>query len=126
MVDKPRDLVERMFQFALAIIHLCKDCERRNGTARTLARQLLRSGTSVGANVEEAQAGQSRPDFISKYAIALKEARESRYWLRLLIESGDSPRESGSALVQEAEELKRIIASSSRQNRTLRPSDRIS
>jgi four helix bundle protein len=47
----------------------------------------------------------------SKYAIALKEARESRYWLRLLIESGDSPGELGWALVQEAEELKRIIAS---------------
>lgn len=56
------------------------------------------------------QAGQSRADFISKYAIALKEARETCYWLRLLIESGDCQRESGSALVQEADELKRIIA----------------
>ena len=105
------DIVERTFQFALNIVRLCKECERRNGSARALTRQLLRSGTSVGANVEEAQAGQSRADFISKYAIALKEARESRYWLRLLIESGDSPGESGSALVQEADELKRIIAS---------------
>ncbi len=108
---KPFEIVERTFQFALNIVRLCKECEQRNGSARTLARQLLRSGTSVGANIEEAQAGQSRPDFISKYAIALKEARESRYWLRLLIESGDSPGESGSALMQEAEELKRIIAS---------------
>lgn len=49
-----------------------------------LARQLLRAGTSIGANVEEAQAGQSRADFINKYSIALKEARESIYWLRLL------------------------------------------
>ncbi len=121
---KPFDIVERTFQFALNMVRLCKECERRNSSARTLARQLLRSGTSVGANVEEAQAGQSRPDFMSKYAIALKEARESRYWLRLLIESGDSPGESGSALVQETEELKRIIASKSRQNRTLRPNDR--
>ena len=79
--------------------------------ARTLAQQLVRSGTSVGANVEEAQAGQTRADFVSKYAIALKEARETHYWLRLLIESGDCPGEAGSALVQEADQLKRIIAS---------------
>jgi len=75
-----------------------------------LARQLLRSGTSIGANVEEAQAGQSRADFTSKYAIALKEARETHYWLRLLVESGDCPCESASALCDEADELKRIIA----------------
>src|SRR5208337_2242457 len=108
---KPYDIVERTFQFALNIVRLCKECERRNNTARTLARQLLRSATSVGANVEEAQAGQSRADFISKYSIALKEAREARYWLRLLIESGDCPDDgSGSSLRQEAEELMRIIA----------------
>src|SRR5271165_1240667 len=108
---QPFDIVERTFQFALNVVRLCKECERRSGSARTLARQLLRAATSVGANVEEAQAGQSRADFLSKYAIALKEARESRYWLRLLIESGDSPVAHGSALLQEAEELKRILAS---------------
>src|SRR5436190_23766547 len=107
---KPFDIVERTFRFALAVVRLCKECERRNNSARTLARQVLRSGTSIGANVEEAQAGQSRADFISKYAIALKEARETRYWLRLLIDSGKCPVESGSPLCQEAEELKRIIA----------------
>jgi four helix bundle protein len=108
---KPYDIVERTFQFALGIVRVCKECERRNSSARTLARQLLRSGTSIGANVEEAQAGQSRADFVSKYAIALKEARESNYWLRLLIDSGDCPCDSGTPLAQEAEELKRIIAS---------------
>jgi four helix bundle protein len=106
---KPRDIVERTYQFALAIVQMCEACERRNNTARTLARQLLRSGTSIGANVEEAQAGQSRADFISKYAIALKEARETRYWMRLLIDSGKCPREIGAPLREEAEELKRII-----------------
>ncbi len=69
---KPFDIVERTFQFALNIVRFCKECERRNGSPRTLTRQLLRSGTSVGANIEEAQSGQSRADFISKYAIALK------------------------------------------------------
>jgi four helix bundle protein len=110
MDDKPRDIVERTFRFALAIVRLCKVCEHRNATARTLARQLLRSATSVGANVEEAQSGQSRAVFISKYAIALKEVRETRYWLRLLIESGDCPDTSGTALCQEVEELQRILA----------------
>ncbi len=108
---KPYDITERTFRFALDIIRFCKECERRNNSARTLVRQLLRSGTSVGANVEEAQSGQSRADFINKYAIALKEVRESSYWLRLLIESGDCPSASGIPLCQEAEELKRIIAS---------------
>ena len=108
---KPFDIGERTFAFALSVVRLCKECERRSATSRTLARQLLRAGTSIGANVEEAQAGQSRADFVNKYAIALKEARESHYWLRLLIESGDTPAEPGAALLQEAEELKRIIAS---------------
>lgn len=102
--------MERTFSYALEIVRLCKRCQRRDNAARTVARQCLRSGTSVGANVEEAQAGQSRADFLSKYAIALKEARETRYWLRLLIESGDCPGEIGSALVQEADELQRILA----------------
>ncbi|MGV8150059.1 MAG: four helix bundle protein [Alkaliphilus sp.] len=53
-----------------------------------LSKQLLRAGTSIGANVEEAQAAQSKADFISKMSIASKEARETRYWLRLLSESG--------------------------------------
>ena len=61
--------------------------ERKPGSWRTLANQILRSGTSIGANVEEAQAGQSKADFISKYAIALKEARETKYWLKLVKEA---------------------------------------
>ena len=54
------------------------------GVSRTIGNQLLRSGTSIGANVEEAQAGQSRADFLCKMCIALKEAREARYWIRIL------------------------------------------
>jgi len=73
-----RDIEERTFAFALSI-SLCQQLERKPGAGRLLARQLLRSGTSVGANVEEAQAGQSRADFISKYSIALKEIREAHY-----------------------------------------------
>jgi four helix bundle protein len=65
-------------------VKLCRYLEEKPGTGRTLSNQLLKAATSVGANSEEAQAGQSRADFISKNAIALKEPRETHYWLRLL------------------------------------------
>ena len=78
------DLMGRTFVFACRVVELCKALDKRHGVSRTLANQLLRSGTSIGANVEEGQAGQSRADFISKYSIACKEARETNYWLRLL------------------------------------------
>ena len=70
--------------FAVRVVKLCKFLENDGRVSRTLANQLLRSGTSIGANVEEAQAGQSKADFIAKMSIARKEARETLYWLRLL------------------------------------------
>ncbi|ALA60901.1 four helix bundle protein [Nitrospira moscoviensis] len=73
-----RDIVERTFSYALQIIQLCRHIEQKSGISRGLVIQVLRSGTSIGANVEEAQAGQSKGDFVSKMAIALKEARETR------------------------------------------------
>jgi four helix bundle protein len=75
-----------------------------------LIRQLCESGTSIGANVEEAQAEQSDRDFISKYAIALKEARETRYWLRLLVAAECVPADRVDDLTGEVTELMRIIA----------------
>jgi four helix bundle protein len=84
--EKRRDIVERTFRFSVRIVKLCQVLDGRPGVGRTLSRQWLRSGTSIGANVEEAQAGQSRADFLSKYSIALKEARETHYWLRLIAE----------------------------------------
>jgi len=74
-----------------------------------LGYQLLRSGTSIGANVEEAQAGQSRADFLSKYSISLKEARETIYWLRLIEASGTFDGEKLLPLKREADEIARII-----------------
>lgn len=70
---------------------------------------MLRSGTSIGANVEEAQAGQSRADFISKNLIALKEARETDYWLRLIAAAQVVPEKRIAALRREVEEVKRIL-----------------
>ena len=85
--EKRRDLCERTFQFALRIVNLCQELSRNSGVARTMANQLLRSGTSVGANVEEGQAAQTEAGFVSKYSIARKEARETHYWLKPLVRS---------------------------------------
>lgn len=76
---------DRTFDFALEIIKVyVKMTDKKE---YVLSKQLLRSGTSIGANVEEAIAGQSKRDFLSKMNISLKEARETNYWLRLLKES---------------------------------------
>ena len=109
--DKPRDIRERTFSFAVEIVQLCRKLEGDYGVWRVLGKQLLRSGTSIGANAEEAQAGQSRADFISKYAIALKEARETIYWLRLVQETSSLGDVGIDRLIQEAEDISKIIGS---------------
>ena len=76
---------KKSFEFALNIIRLYQQMQEQR--EYVLSKQLLRSGTSIGANVEEALAGQSRRDFLSKMSIASKEARETRYWLHLLQQS---------------------------------------
>ena len=73
---------EKSYSFALQIIRLYKSLLKQNEFV--LPKQLLRSGTSIGANIEEALAGQSRADFLSKMSIASKEARETNYWLRFI------------------------------------------
>jgi four helix bundle protein len=76
---------------------------------RTIARQLLSSATSVGANLEEASAAQSKPDFISKCSIAAKEARETRYWLRLLTAARGVSSERLTPLIEESNQLVAIL-----------------
>lgn len=75
--------VEKSFDFAVRIVNLVNYI-RDTKKEYTLTKQLLRSGTSIGANVSEAQRGQSKADFVAKMSIALKEAYETEYWLRLL------------------------------------------
>jgi four helix bundle protein len=104
-----KDIQNRTFEFAVRIVNLCRHLDEKPGVGRTIGRQLLRAGTSVGSNVEEAQAGQSKADFISKIAIALKEARETLYWLRLLAASKVLPEERLSGLKAEIEELMRVL-----------------
>ena len=82
---KPVDIRERAFEFAVRVVKLCKYLEKNSGASRNVISQLLDAATSVGANLEEAKAAQSTADFIHKNAIALKEARESNYWLRLIL-----------------------------------------
>ena len=71
MATEPLDIEDRTFRFALRIVRLCRCLDERPGVKRTLGNQLLRSGTSVGANVEEARAAYSRAEFVSKMGIAL-------------------------------------------------------
>lgn len=82
---KKNIIQDKSFDFALSIISLYKKLQAEK--EYVISKQILRSATSIGANIEEAIAGQSKKDFLSKLSISLKEARETRYWLRLLQES---------------------------------------
>jgi len=104
-----RDLCERTFQFAVRIVKLCQELDRKPGAGRIIGNQLIRSGTSIGANVEEAQGGQSRADFVSKYAIARKEARETHYWLRLIVATEIFSYQKLESLLNECNELIAIL-----------------
>ena len=107
---KPQDIVARTFQFALSIIELANQLDDGRGPLKVLTRQILRSGTSIGANIEEAQAAESKADFTHKYNIALKEARETKYWLRLLSASNGPKNTELDSLIKESDEICRIIA----------------
>jgi len=85
--------------------------DKKPGVSRTLANQLLRSGTSIGAKIEEAQASQSEAGFISKYSISCKEARETHYWLRLLVASDIIPKDRLAELLDECDQLVAILTS---------------
>lgn len=85
MSEKKSIVAEKSFLFALKIISLYKELIAINEFV--ISKQLLKSATSIGANIEEALAGQSKKDFAAKMSIASKEARETRYWLRLLDKS---------------------------------------
>lgn len=99
---------QKSFQFALDIIALYRQLQDKH--EYVISRQLLRSGTSIGANVEEATAGQSRKDFLSKMAIASKEARETKYWL-LLLQKSKLVAVDVTAHLDQVEELIRILTS---------------
>ena len=101
-------IVEKSFQFALRIVKLYSLLKEKK-VERDLALQLLRSGTSVGANIEEAIGGSSKRDFIHKLEIAYKESRETRYWLRLLKESNLLEKKLAESFILDCEELIKIL-----------------
>jgi four helix bundle protein len=100
---------QKSYEFALQIIQLCT--QLRSDRHYEISSQLLRSGTSIGANVEEALAGQSRKDFFAKMSIASKEARETNYWLRLIKDAGIVDGQEAGKLIGLSEELIKILTS---------------
>jgi four helix bundle protein len=117
MPNPNKDIRERSFTFSLRIIKLCQELESQTGCYRHLSRQLFRSGTSVGANIEEANGSQSKADFTAKMYIACKEARETHYWLRLLAESKLIPPKKLEAIIDEANQLVAILTTITKKSR---------
>jgi len=111
--DSQADIRSRTFEFSVQIIELYKYLQI-DKKEYMLGKQLLRSGTSIGANVEEATAAQSKKDFIAKMSISLKEARETNYWLRLLKRTGYIHKNE---LIKESEEIMNILGAIIRTSR---------
>ena len=100
----------KSYAFAIKIVKTCKWLQTEKKEF-VLSKQLLRSGTSIGANIEEAIGGQSRKDFFAKLTISYKEARETKYWIRLLTDTNYFTKEQTTPLLNDIEELLRIIGS---------------
>ena len=109
---KDNIVLDKSFNFAVRIVKLYKYfCSEKK--EYILSKQLLRCGTSIGANINEAQAGQSKKDFIAKMSIASKEARESQYWINLLIKTDylNSNDEHTKSLLKDVEEIVKLLTS---------------
>lgn len=119
-VKEENIVAEKSKAFAVRIVRLYQYlCSDKNEFV--LSKQLLRSGTSIGANVKEAGRGQSKPDFISKMSVALKEASETEYWLELLYETGFMDKKQFDSIYADNQELLKIlmrIVKSSKERRT--------
>ena len=115
----------RTFEFARRVVKLCQTLDQTPGVGRTLAHQLLRSASSIGANVEDGQGSQSRADFTAKYSIACKEARETHYWLRLLASTEIVPTDRLKDLIDEANQLIAILTTIVKKTRGKREEARV-
>jgi four helix bundle protein len=104
-VAKSRDVRVRSFDFACDVVALHRSIQLGDWTTRRLSNQLLAAGTSIGANLAEAASGQTRADFIAKNCIALKEARETHFWLRVIARTTPSLRDHIAPLALECDEL---------------------
>jgi four helix bundle protein len=110
IMKKENIVQQKSYEFALRIIQLNK-MVIKNSKEYVIAKQILRSGTSIGANIEEAIGAQSRRDFKAKLSISYKEARETHYWLRLLRDSQIIEQQISTSLITDCNELLKIIGS---------------
>ncbi len=108
---KHQNLQDRTRKFALSVIQFTEQLQR-DDTSKTLGRQLLRSGTSVGANYRAACRSKSKADFISKMSTVLEEADESAFWIELLVDAAKTSPQVAQPLLAEANELVAIAAAS--------------
>lgn len=108
--EKPYNIRHRCFFFSKEILFFVKDCKYEK-IYSSLFDQLIRSGTSIGANVVEGKAGSSKKDWNKYLVIALKSANETKYWLCLIRDTIDVSKEKINELIKEADELSKIIAS---------------
>ena len=106
--DSKNCIAEKSFEFAVRIVNLSKFLTAEH-KEYILSKQLLRSGTSIGANVAEAQRGQSHADFLAKMSIALKEASETYYWLKLLYRTSYLSKSQFDSLEQDIQEILSIL-----------------
>lgn len=110
MMIRNNPIEEKSFAFSVRIVRLYKHLTQKRHEY-VLSKQILRSGTSIGANISEAEYAQSKPDFYAKMSIALKEANETQYWLRLLYASEYINRTEFESLCRDVNELLRLLIS---------------
>lgn len=108
-MTRPYDIQERAFAFACDVIAFCRRLPRADDVLRRLSWQLLESGTSIGANLEEADAGQTKRDVMAKTSIARKESRESRFWLRVIAFAEPAVKPDAAILIEESTQIYKIL-----------------
>ena len=107
-------ICERSFEFGVRILDLCAKLWDQGPKARRVASELIRCGTAIDANAEEAQDGQTKPDYIAKMSISRKESRETLYWLRLALRANVVTPEQVDWELREAAEIRRMIVAAIR------------
>ena len=110
-------LEQKSFQFAVRIVNLCKHLSNTK-KEYIVSKQLLRSGTSIGANISEARQAQSKADFISKLSIALKETTETKYWIRLMAATEYLTEQEYSSIYSDCIELEKMLVASVKTSKT--------
>ena len=108
MEEQGNPVRDKSYAFALRVVRAARYLQREHAEY-VLSKQLLRAGTSIGANVEEGNAGQTKRDFTAKMAIASKEAREAHYWLRLLRDSEYLDSKAADSLLTDCDELMKLL-----------------